>query len=534
MNRNKIILCLIFCGIFSILRINAQLEDVIVEKYYVSDAIDATDLDGGVLDEGSVTYRIFVDLAEGASLMSVYGYPNHPLVFTCTHKFFNNSYSGKSYGYKISQNALKRNTMALDSWITIGFASNKHFGILKTEDTDSSVVGGKYNDGGSEGIAGGLLVNNSPLAGNVTQKDGLVQTLASVADFYANGFEDPISGEDTTIFGNVDNKGELVSTDAIIGNRIGIHGSTPGNKILIAQLTTKGLIGFKLNLEIRNSEGRTIYFVAEEPLGENTVYSSLLSYPPKCGCTDPDFLEFSETAACDDGSCKTPIVFGCTDPASCNFNPQANRNIPELCCYNSKCALDLGIVCPGTTYGCMDENSFNYNPEATKTSEADTCCYVAGCRDNRFLEYNPEACYGDTIDYCKVIRISGCMDREACNYNPVANFADNTVCKYGCMGKSFSAPDESESNSRIYSNGEFQIFPNPVENSLSLRIFTEDYTEVGIEICDIFGRILIKDSFISCTAEYRDMIDLSGTPQGIYIFKLTTNGRLTTKTFVKN
>ena len=44
---------------------NAQIEKVIVEKYYISDEIDATDLTGGKVDSGSVTYRIYVDLKPG-------------------------------------------------------------------------------------------------------------------------------------------------------------------------------------------------------------------------------------------------------------------------------------------------------------------------------------------------------------------------------------------------------------------------------------------------------------------------------------
>ncbi|MEY4593948.1 MAG: hypothetical protein RIQ47_358, partial [Bacteroidota bacterium] len=42
--------------------LRAQVENVIVERYYVSDASDATDTIGGGLAAGSVTYRIYIDL----------------------------------------------------------------------------------------------------------------------------------------------------------------------------------------------------------------------------------------------------------------------------------------------------------------------------------------------------------------------------------------------------------------------------------------------------------------------------------------
>ena len=51
---------------------NAQIEKVIVEKYYISDEIDATDLTGGKVDSGSVTYRIYVDLKPGNILKKIY------------------------------------------------------------------------------------------------------------------------------------------------------------------------------------------------------------------------------------------------------------------------------------------------------------------------------------------------------------------------------------------------------------------------------------------------------------------------------
>jgi hypothetical protein len=35
------------------------------------------------------------------------------------------------------------------------------------------------------------------------------------------------------------------------------------------------------------------------------------------------------------------------DPLSCNYNPDANYNVPELCCYPGKCYdRDLSLACP--------------------------------------------------------------------------------------------------------------------------------------------------------------------------------------------
>jgi hypothetical protein len=129
----------------------------------------------------------------------------------------------------------------------------------------------------------------------------------------------------------------------------GVKGPTAQNKLLIAQLTTNGDLTFLLNLEIEKPDGTVIKYVATDSLlqpGETAI--GLLRYPPQCGCTDPDYLEFDPTAGCDDGSCQTAIVFGCMDTLACNYDPLSNFNIPLLCCYgpDSCNGLDIALVCP--------------------------------------------------------------------------------------------------------------------------------------------------------------------------------------------
>jgi hypothetical protein len=142
--------------------LQAQLEGVIVEKYYVSDESDATDTTGGGLEEGSVTYRLYIDLKEGTRLTKIYGDQNHKLSITSSAKFFNNIlFTGNNtFGFRILPVYLRFNTMALDTWLTIGFATKQHVGVLKSEDPDTSIIGGKKNDGGSGEIVSGLLINN--------------------------------------------------------------------------------------------------------------------------------------------------------------------------------------------------------------------------------------------------------------------------------------------------------------------------------------------------------------------------------------
>ncbi|MBK6639737.1 MAG: hypothetical protein IPG39_00075 [Bacteroidetes bacterium] len=72
-------LVLTVCAFLLTLAVNSQgLENVIVEKYYISDANDATvNATGGVLPVGSVTYRVYLDLLPDYIFQAAYGDGNH-------------------------------------------------------------------------------------------------------------------------------------------------------------------------------------------------------------------------------------------------------------------------------------------------------------------------------------------------------------------------------------------------------------------------------------------------------------------------
>jgi hypothetical protein len=165
-----------------------------------------------------------------------------------------------------------------------------------------------------------------------------------------------LTGEDTSIFGSNTNNGQFVSYGMgiqVLGN--GLSGLNPENKILIAQLTTKGEIAYELNIEVDTSSivgtPKIVKYVADKTvLMDNEIFSSFLKYPliEICGCRDPEYLEYNPDFDCDNmDSCKTPVIYGCTDPSACNFNADANYNVPELCCYPGKCNnRDIDVVCP--------------------------------------------------------------------------------------------------------------------------------------------------------------------------------------------
>ncbi|HMT30179.1 MAG TPA: hypothetical protein PKD91_12955, partial [Bacteroidia bacterium] len=55
------------------------LENVIVERYYITDRNDARGEDANAIEVNSITYRVFVDMKPGYNLQSVFGSPDHAL-----------------------------------------------------------------------------------------------------------------------------------------------------------------------------------------------------------------------------------------------------------------------------------------------------------------------------------------------------------------------------------------------------------------------------------------------------------------------
>jgi hypothetical protein len=336
----------------------SQLEKVIVEKYYVSDANDATDTLGGGLPVGSTTYRIYVDLAPGSVLKKIYGDANHLFSIQSTAPFFNHESDGQTFAKDFVKNRYLEGTVALDTWLTLGQttktqAGKTYVGVLKNQDVDGSFIGGVNNDGGSELISTGLLVNNDANAGiPLIQSDGM-DTMVNVPTVWTNvGLLDFSTGNDSTMFGSLQSKLGFESNDFYLASS-GMKGLiSDSNQILVAQLTTTGELSFHLNILVDaliNGSMQTISYVSSNnTILSGEVFNPYLIYPTTCGCNNSNYFEFDPNATClEPGSCITPIIIGCMDTMACNYDPAVNVSMPNLCCYPGKCNnRDIAIVCP--------------------------------------------------------------------------------------------------------------------------------------------------------------------------------------------
>ena len=235
------------------------LEKIIVEKYYISTAADTVG-SAGKLPIGSVTYRVYADMLPGYRFQTLYGNSDHPLKISTTTSFFNNEDRGATTANAIASAQLKNNTVALDSWFSVGASAVGQFGVLKSEDD------GKEN----------LLTKNSLLKNNdlvvgipLTEQDGNLAGSPVAVTFV--GF-DPTNGlfDGTSQLGN-----SFVTTDGGISALGGATGPTASNRVLIGQFTTDGVFTFELNIQIGTpTKGVSEYYVVSKPIkGEKSIPS---------------------------------------------------------------------------------------------------------------------------------------------------------------------------------------------------------------------------------------------------------------------
>ncbi len=264
MKKNILFICLFCCSFL----VNAQngLENIIVEKYYISDNNDTlANPDGGVLPVGSVTYRIYVDMLPGYKFQVCYGVPNHELRIETSTLFFNNEDRGSTSPNFSFTNAAK-NTVMLDSWLSVGAACNGYMGVLKSEDNGTGTIVNNYSPQ--------VLQNNDPAAGiPLTQEDGFIAAVPEA--FTELGITNQIAMFDNQ---NDGTNGPLFST--FNGSWTALNGTygpdTVSNKVLIAQITTDGVFCFQLNLQLRTPvPGIVENYVAMNPVGNEILFPGL-------------------------------------------------------------------------------------------------------------------------------------------------------------------------------------------------------------------------------------------------------------------
>ena len=186
-------------------------------------------------------------------------------------------------------------------YVDIAIAIDMNYTGFPNADYDNIVVNGSWNGWAGWGVTLADADADGVFTGTLTLEEGTEFEFVIAATGAADGW----SG-----WGSVFNAPEECSTnpELPIGAGGGNYGATA-------------------------TEGATIEYCA----------GSCAATCPLPGCTDPFYAEFDMNATEDDGSCATPVVFGCIYEAADNYDAAANTD-------DGSCEFTLN-ACPGDLDG---------------------------------------------------------------------------------------------------------------------------------------------------------------------------------------
>lgn len=180
---------------------------------------------------------------------------------------------------------------------------------------------------------------------------------------------------------------------------------------------------------------------------------------PVFGCTDPAALNYNPEASANDNSCIYPY-YGCTDSTALNYNPYANTD-DGSCVYPEECDENLLVFILNADPWPYEMSYFVFNENGVQVAYANGAntyaCVADGCYSvqmydsfgdgwttgsvdvylnnvlisNFTLSYGNygTASFGVNAEGCQP-SVYGCTDSLALNYNPLATENDGS-CLYG-------------------------------------------------------------------------------------------------------
>ena len=216
----------------TITKAQTLLDGVVLEKVHIASQTEHDqDVSDGITSPivtGSITYRLWIDMASGAKLASVWGNNTHALKLETSTTFYNND-NGSS-----TANALKltdqTGTNLYDSWVTLGGNSKTTIATYQ----------------GANVVKAPAVVTNLGLL------------LTESFDSYPGKSLLSNGGTFTTL------NGEGASGNAYA------TGTGASNMILIGQFTTDGIFSYELNLQLTNGIISENYAASDTQTGEFT------------------------------------------------------------------------------------------------------------------------------------------------------------------------------------------------------------------------------------------------------------------------
>ncbi|MEQ9297871.1 MAG: FG-GAP-like repeat-containing protein [Cyclobacteriaceae bacterium] len=134
---------------------------------------------------------------------------------------------------------------------------------------------------------------------------------------------------------------------------------------------------------------------------------------------------------------------------------------------------------------------------------------IAGCTNTEASNFNANA----TFNYGCFVEVAGCMDPSLVSFDMNANL-DNGECT---PEEVVTAIDDLDDN--------WQIYPNPMTSATLIE--AKCSSQIHMELMDLSGRILRSTTFQNAY-----QLNRGDLPSGVYILRLTTQGKSTTKKLI--
>lgn len=246
------------------------LEGIYVERFYkFSKHANADTLHDGYLAKGSITYRIYVDLKPGYTFQAAYGAPGHPLYFQTDRKFYNHREHGNACPAFIPEQTLSKSLVALDSWLTAGWAAENHLAIpICFDDTSHDDYISFPNE---------LFTSRD--SHSFPQTDGFQRSEAvfpNITFYNMDEAKSAIYSDENQSRIQIEN-----GAWACMGKGVKGYDSEGYNLVLIAQLTTDGDFSYGLNLMIGTPDGKSERYVYQNPGQDELEFQALRRIPSK-------------------------------------------------------------------------------------------------------------------------------------------------------------------------------------------------------------------------------------------------------------
>lgn len=500
------------------------LENILVEKYYVSNVADSIQADveaieagypTGALPTGSVTYRFYADMLPGYKLISVYAdaVKNHPFKLTTSGSFYNHPNGNYTLPLGTSKTSIKNNLNALDTYLTLGAVAKNNYGIFKSEDN------GAINNITVAANPTEVLLNKDATIGiPLTMQDGMIAGTGIVSPSFI-GFTDQILDviSDGSVIGNT-----MELLDGAMFSNNGASGPIDStNKVLIAQITVNGdLLSYEFNLLLKSPNGATEYYVPRNPVQGEILNQSLMGIAHPKGMNLPPIVSISSPSDI--------AVYYADEPISINVDAyDRDGYVKRVEFFINDVSIGIDSIAPFTgTYRAPFENAFHRlfikaTDDLGLVTVSDTVHITVATRYPSVVVMSPQngASYrtGDTVQITtfstRVTSVDFLIDNISIGIDTLAPFTASYIAVKGTHSITLKYSGNDGSEATQYGSGFFvdtstvlpfiQINVSYLSNKVNVSAFAEDPN--GVAFVDFFSdnNLIGRDSTFPYAIDYQ-------------------------------